>query len=132
MAIVKYGRDDEGGRDALGMTNRSINIWDRSEPKLAWSKKSSSYVEKKCPIFLLFGISNILIFTVLNVLHWVNFLSIKILSNIFCFTFCWGREYVNASFIAFIFYYFQQVLFTLRVSSLILLLNDDSVDIIGG
>ena len=37
---------------------------------------------------------------------------------------------MNIFFILFIFYYWQQVLFTLRVSSLLSLLNDASVDIV--
>ena len=43
LARVKYDRDGEGGREALGVENCSINIWDGSELQLAWSKKSSSY-----------------------------------------------------------------------------------------
>ena len=73
MARVKFGRDDEGGRKALDMWNCNINIWDKSELKLAWSKKSSSYFENNFPIFLLSDISNTLIFKVRDVLHWVNF-----------------------------------------------------------
>ena len=38
LARVKFGRDGEGGRKALGMGKFSINIWDGSELKLAWSK----------------------------------------------------------------------------------------------
>ena len=43
------------GREALGMKDWSINIWDRSELKLAWSKKSSSCFENNFPMFLLSG-----------------------------------------------------------------------------
>ena len=42
LARVKFDIDGEGGRKALGVENRSINIWDGSELKLAWSKKTSS------------------------------------------------------------------------------------------
>ena len=58
LARVKYHRDGEGGREGLGVGNCSINIWDGSEPELAWSKKSSSYFKNNFPIFLLSGISN--------------------------------------------------------------------------
>ena len=54
-----------------------------------------------------------------NILHWVNFLLLKIFSNIFCSTFCY---------IPFIFYYCQQLLLTLRVL-LLSPLNDESVNI---
>ena len=62
LARVKFDRDDEGGREALGMGNCSFNIWDRSGLKLAWSKKSSSYFENNFPIFSFSGISNTSIF----------------------------------------------------------------------
>ena len=35
LARVKFEKDDEGGREALGVGNFSINIWDGSELKLA-------------------------------------------------------------------------------------------------
>ena len=54
-------RDDEGAGEALGVGKCIINIWDRSELELAWSKQSSSYLENNFPIFLLYGISNTLI-----------------------------------------------------------------------
>ena len=38
LARVKFDREHEGGKDAIGMENRSINIWDGSELELAWSK----------------------------------------------------------------------------------------------
>ena len=41
LARVKFDRDGEGGREAIGMGNCSINIWDGSDLELAWSKKSS-------------------------------------------------------------------------------------------
>ena len=50
-------------------------------------------------------------------------------SNIFLSIFCWGRWYLNIFYIPFIFWYYQQFLFTLRVSLLLSLLNDASVDI---
>ena len=45
LARVKFDRDNEWGREVLGVENCSINIWDGSELELAWSKKSSSYFE---------------------------------------------------------------------------------------
>ena len=111
------------------MRKRSINISDESELELAWSKKSSSYFEHNFPLFLLSCILNTSI-KVRNILHWVNFLVKKIFSNIFCSTFWWGRYYLNIFYIPVIFYYCEQVLFTLRVSSLLSLLNDASVDIV--
>ena len=39
------------------------------------------------------------------------------------------RQYLNIFYVSFIFYYYQQVLFTLRVSSLLSSLNDASGDI---
>ena len=58
MAKVKYDRDGGGGRETLSVENCNINIWHGSELELAWSKKSSSYVEKNFPKFLLFDIMN--------------------------------------------------------------------------
>ena len=69
MARVKLDRDDEGGREALGVGNCGINIWDRSELELAWSKKTSLYFENNFPIFLLSGISNTLICKVRDALR---------------------------------------------------------------
>ena len=54
----------------------------------------------------------------------------KTFSNIFHSTFCWHRQYLNIFYISFIFYCWQQVLFKLRVSSLLSTLNDASVDIV--
>ena len=51
-------------------------------------------------------------------------------SNIFHSTFCRDRQYLNIFYISFIFYCWQQVLFKLRVSSLLSTLNDASVDIV--
>ena len=73
MARVKFCRDCEGGRKALVMGNCSINIWDGSELELAWSKKSSSCFENYFPIFLLYDVSNTLIFKVRDVFYWVKF-----------------------------------------------------------
>ena len=117
LTSVKLDKDGEEGREALGMGNHSINIWIGWELELAWSNKSSSYFECNFPIFLLYGISNTSIFKVRDVLHWVNSFVMEIFSNSFRSTFCWGRLYLNIFFILFIFYYWQQVLFTLRVSS---------------
>ena len=50
LARVKYDRGGEGGREALGVGNCSINIWDESELELARYKKSSSYFENDFPI----------------------------------------------------------------------------------
>ena len=111
MSRAKLDRNGEVGRKALGMGNCSTNIWDGSELKLAWSKKSSSPFENNFPICLSSGISNKSIFTVLDVLHWVNFLGMKI-SSIFRSTFCWDRQYLNIFGIPFIFYYCQQIMFT--------------------
>ena len=65
MARVKFGRDGERGRKALDIGNCSINIWDGSEKQFIF--------RKNFPIFLLFDISNTLIFKVHDVLHLVNF-----------------------------------------------------------
>ena len=56
---VKFNRDDDGGREALGMGHYSVNIWDGLELELAWSKKNSSFFENN--------------FQVRDVLHWENF-----------------------------------------------------------
>ena len=58
LARVKLDENGEGGRQAVGMGNHSINIWDGSELELAWSNKNSSYFENNFPISLLYGISN--------------------------------------------------------------------------
>ena len=112
----------------LGLGNPSVNIWDGPELGLTL-KKSSSYFQNNFPIFLLSGISNTPIFKVRDALHRVNFLVMKTFSNIFRGTFYWGRWYLNIFYIPFIFYYYQQALFALRVSLLLSLLNDASVDI---
>ena len=91
LARVKFDRDGEGGREALGMGNCSINIWDGSDLELAWSKKSSSSFENNFPIFLLFGNSNTSIFKVRGVLHWVNLLLMKNFSNNFRSSSCCSR-----------------------------------------
>ena len=130
LAGIIFDRDDEGVREVPGVGNCIINIWDGSELGLAWSKKSSSYFENNFPIFLLSGISNTLICKVRDVLHWVNFLLMKTFSNIFGSTFCWDRRYINIFYIPFIFYYCQQFIFTLQVPSLLLPLNDISVEMV--
>ena len=53
----------------------------------------------------------------------------KTFSNIFRSSFFWGRHQFNIFYTQLIFYYCQQVLFKLRVSSLLSPLNDASVDI---
>ena len=83
LAKAKYNKDGEGGREALVVRNCGINIWDGLELKLAWSKKSSSYIENNFPIFLLSGISNTSISKVSDVLHRVHFLETKTFSNSF-------------------------------------------------
>ena len=40
-AKVKFYRDGEESREALGMENCSIIIWDELELELAWSKKAT-------------------------------------------------------------------------------------------
>ena len=55
------------------MSKCGIDVWDRSELELAWSKKSSSYFKNKFPIFLLPEILNTSIFKLFDVLLWVNF-----------------------------------------------------------
>ena len=42
LARLKHDKDGERGREALGIGNHSIKIWDVSELELAWSNKSSS------------------------------------------------------------------------------------------
>ena len=37
----KFDRDGKGGREALGMGYCSINMWDGSELKLAWSRETA-------------------------------------------------------------------------------------------
>ena len=75
--------------EALGMQNRSINVWDGSELKLAWSNKSSSYFENNFAIFLLSVISNTSIFKELDVLRlvatsiWTRNISIHFISCLF-------------------------------------------------
>ena len=82
---IKYDRDSEGGREALGVRNCSVNIWDGFKFELTWSKKSSSVFENNFPIFLLSSILNTPICKEHNVLHIVNFLLMKTFSNIFCY-----------------------------------------------
>ena len=129
LARVKSDGDDAGRQGSSRFGESSINIWDGPELGLTWFKKSSSYFQNNISIFLLSSISNTPIFKVRGVLHWVNFLVMKTMSNIFRGTFCWRRWYLNIFYIPFIFFYYQQVLFTLRVSLLLSLLNDASVDI---
>ena len=38
LVMVKYDRDDEGGRGGIGVGNCGINIWHGSELVVAWSK----------------------------------------------------------------------------------------------
>ena len=105
------------------MGNRGINVWDGWQLKLAWSNKSSSYFESNFAIFLSSVFSNTSTFKERNVLHWVNLLVMITFANIFRSTFCWSRSFFNTFYILFIFYYCQQVLFILGVSSLLSLLN---------
>ena len=91
LARVKFDRDGDGVKEALGMGSCCINTWDGSELELAWSKKSCSYFENNFSILLLSSISNTSIFKVCYVLNWLNFLVIKTFSNVFCSIFCWGR-----------------------------------------
>ena len=41
LVKVKSYKDGEGGREALGMRSRSINIWDELQLELGWSKRSN-------------------------------------------------------------------------------------------
>ena len=75
-----FDRDRKGTRDALGLRYCSINIWDGSELKLAWSMENNSYFENNLPMNLLSGNSNTSVFKVCNVLRWVHFLKIKSVS----------------------------------------------------
>ena len=59
LARVKFDRDDEGDRKALGMRCCSINICDGSELNLAWPRKNSSCYENNFQTFLLSGKSKI-------------------------------------------------------------------------
>ena len=128
MARVKYDRDGEWGREAVVVQNCSINIWDGSELELAWSNKRSSYFENNFPTFLLSGISNTSIYKVRDVLHWVNFFVTKTFS-LFSEALSLGAGNIWLYYVQLIWsyicpnhfypiYYCQQVLFTLRVSSL--------------
>ena len=93
----------KGGREALGVGNRSAHFWEGSELELAWSKKSSLYFENNFPIFLLSVISGESIFKVRDILYWLNFLVMKT-SNIFRSTFCSGGQYLNVFYTSFIFF----------------------------
>ena len=105
-----------GGREALGLGNRSIknitelsifgsiSIWDGSELGLTWPKKSSSYFKNNFHTFLLPGISNTSIFKVRDVLNCVNFLVMKTFSNIFHGTLCWGKWYLNIFYTSIIYF----------------------------
>ena len=130
MHRVIFDRYREGGREALGIESCSIGIWVESDLGIAWSKKSSSFFENNFPIFFLSGISNTSILKIHDISHWINFLVMRIFSNIFCSTFCWGRKYLNILYIWFIFYYCQQTLYKLRVSTLPSPLYDAFDDIV--
>ena len=106
LAMVKFDRDGEEGREALRVGNCSIHIWDGSEMELAWCKKNGSYLENNFQIFLLSGISNTLICKVRDVLCWLNFLSTKT-SKIVWSTFCWANSYLNMIYIHFSFIYIK-------------------------
>ena len=84
---MKFDRDGEKGREVLGTGFCSINISDGSKLELALPKKSSPYFENVFLILLLSGISDTSTFK----LRGVNFLVMKIFSNIFRRTFCLGR-----------------------------------------
>ena len=66
---MKYDRDSEGGREALGVGNCSVYIRDGSKLELTSSKKSSSFFVNNFPIILLSGISNTSFCKVHNILH---------------------------------------------------------------
>ena len=65
------GKKSKENMEALGKGYGSINIWDRSELKLAWFRKNKSYFENNFPIFFFSKF-----FKVFDILHWVNFLLI--------------------------------------------------------
>ena len=130
LDMVIFERYRERGRNALGMESCSIGIWVESDLGLAWSKKSSSFFENNFPIFLLSGISNTSIFKIHDISHWINFLVMRVFSNIFCSTFFWGRKYLDILYIWFILYYCQQALCKLRVLTLLSPLCDAFDDIV--
>ena len=77
IARVKFDRDVQGEREALGIRKCSINILDGSELELAWPKKSSLYFENNFPMFLFY-----LVFLIHRFLRCVMFCNLsKFISN---------------------------------------------------
>ena len=64
LTRVKFDINGAGGGEALGMGYSSINIWDGSGLKLAWSRKKSSYFKNNFPIlcYLVIRIDQFLMF----------------------------------------------------------------------
>ena len=91
LGRVKLDRDGDWGSEAPGVGRCSINI--RAEISLV-QEKQFIFWKQFCSISLS-GISNTSIFKVCNILHWVNFLLMKTLSNIFRSYYFWGRWYFN-------------------------------------
>ena len=85
LTKVKFNRDDHGDSAVLGTSCCSINILDRSELKLSWSRQNISCLENNFSILLLSGRSKS-VSIVCDVLHWVHFLKIKTSSNVFLST----------------------------------------------
>ena len=73
LTKVRFNRESQGDSAALGMSYCSINIWDRSELKLSWSRKNIWYFKNSFSIFLLSGRSKS-VSMVCDVLRWVHFL----------------------------------------------------------
>ena len=123
-------RDDERFREIVGKGYCSINIWDGSEMKLAWSRENSSYF----PIFLLSGNSNTSIFKVCNILRWAYFLVMKTSSNIFRGTLCWiwgiGEVVLEYNLYPIYILFLLTNLILIRSFSLLSSSNDASVDIV--
>ena len=112
------------------MGNCSINILDRSKLELAWPKKSSSHFEINFPK-IKFPILNTSVFKV----HVLNSTLSKFLSNedflqYFPQHFLFGLVISEYILYPSFFNYFQQVSFTLSVSSLLSPLNDTALDIV--
>ena len=120
-----------GDREAISTGNCSITIWHGSEVGISFIQEKQFTFWTQFPKFLFSGISNLILHKVCDVLHWVNFLATKTFSSIFCSTICWGRlSFISQLFSIFLFKFFIQVLFKLRVSSLLSLIDDASVDIV--
>ena len=86
LAMVKNEKNGAEDSEALGIGNRSINIWKGSELELAWSKKKQ-FIFKK-----LFSNTFVMLFRIHQFLRCVSkFISNGNFSNIFRSTLSWGR-----------------------------------------